>query len=147
MWFFNIFLTPTILWPVSTNVGNLLKVKIMYISINKKSPWKWLKGHGRLKLLVTTKFIWVQKFLGPTDSFPVLIIQTIRSFEAARPTCLTLELWYLYRVGNDLTPPPQPQLQTSQENYTYSFKISSILDSCAGYHEPELIFEPRKSLF
>ena len=48
----------------------------------------------------------------------------------------------IYRVGNDLSPPPlpQPQLQTSQQIYTYSIKISSMWDSGAEFHEPELIF-------
>ena len=35
-------------------------------------------------------------------------------------------------------PPPQPQRQTSQEIYTYSIKISSMSDSCAKFHEPDL---------
>ena len=43
-----------------------------------------------------------------------------------------------------LYPPPQPQLQTSQGIYTYSIKISSMSDSCAKFHEHELIFNPLK---
>ena len=43
-------------------------------------------------------------------------------------------LYDTYRVRKDLSPPsplPQPQLQTSQEIYTYSTEISSMSDSCA----------------
>ena len=45
-----------------------------------------------------------------------------------------------------LGPPPQPELQKSQEIYTYSVKISLIADSCAKFHEPGLIFNPWKRL-
>ena len=41
-----------------------------------------------------------------------------------------------------LDPTPQPQLQTSQEIYTNGIKISSMSDSGAKFHEPELIFNP-----
>ena len=36
-------------------------------------------------------------------------------------------------------PPPQPQLQTSQEIYAYSIKISSMSDSGAKFHEPSFL--------
>ena len=39
------------------------------------------------------------------------------------------------------TPRPQPQLQTSQEIYTNGIKISSMSDSGAKFHKPELIFD------
>ena len=42
--------------------------------------------------------------------------------------------------GTTLGPPPQPQLQPSQEIYTQSIKISSMSDSGAQFHEPESIF-------
>ena len=41
-----------------------------------------------------------------------------------------------------LGPPPKPQIQTSQEIHIYSIKISSMSDSRAKFHEPELIFNP-----
>ena len=48
---------------------------------------------------------------------------------------------YKYRVGKDLSPPPQqPQLQPPQKIYTYSIKISSLSDPGAKFHEPEFIF-------
>ena len=47
---------------------------------------------------------------------------------------------YMYRVWNDLTPLPQPQLELSQQIYIYSIKISPISDSSVKFHEPELIF-------
>ena len=48
-----------------------------------------------------------------------------------------------YNTGCETTlaPPPQPQLQTSQEIYTYSINITSMSDSGAKFHEPELIFK------
>ena len=46
-----------------------------------------------------------------------------------------------------LDPPPQPQLQTSQEIYTYSIKILSMSDSGAKFHEDEVVFHALKRLF
>ena len=34
-------------------------------------------------------------------------------------------------------PLPQPQLQTSQEIFTFSIKISLMSDSCAEFRQPE----------
>ena len=59
-------------------------------------------------------------------------------------------IYYItHRAGNDLSqlPFPRPQLQTSQEIYPHSFKLSSVWDSGGGkFHEPELIFNPLKRL-
>ena len=69
------------------------------------------------------------------------IIQNQESF-------LKIIHWWVEKTGliivqggkRPQTPPPQRQLQASQEIYTCSIKISSMSDSGAKFHEPGLKF-------
>ena len=49
-----------------------------------------------------------------------------------------------YRVGTDLRPPLH---SLNYKHFRKSTHISSKSDSCAKFHEPELIFNPLKRLF
>ena len=84
----------------------------------------------------------MQQKLGHID-----VCEDISAYAPSVPYEIKLLNLNIYRVWNDLRPPPQPQLQTSRKINKYSIKISSMSDSCAKFHESELIFNHWKWFF